>query len=213
MLQVWDDDGTDGKPGTPWTGGLVVQLAPGWNTKDVSALNLYVGSGDFYVGWQETAQTPPIGIDTDDPIDGRSYINVTGPPPTGTNGEWDLLSTLFEGDFMIRVDVDSANVRVDDGVSSILPEWFGLYQNYPNPFNPRTTITFDLPVQAQTRLTLYDLSGREVMRLVDETLPAGRYQLPLDATDLASGVYLYDLQAASDQGKGYHATRKLVVLK
>ena len=213
MLQVWDDDGTDGLPGTPWTGGLVVQLAPGWNTKDVSALNLYVGSGDFYVGWQETAQTPPIGIDTDDPIDGRSYINVTGPPPTGTNGEWDLLSTLFEGDFMIRVDVDSANVGVGDGVSSTLPERFGLHQNYPNPFNPRTTITFDLPVRAQTRLTIYDLTGREVMHLVDKALPAGRYQLPVDATNLASGVYLYDLQATSDQGEGFHATRKLVVLK
>ncbi len=89
---MWDNDGTDGLPGTEWTpsGGVIMQLAQGWNVKDVSILNIQIFSGDFYVGWEETSNTPPIGIDLTDP-DFRSYNNVDGSPPVGTNGVWAAL--------------------------------------------------------------------------------------------------------------------------
>ena len=59
------------------------------------------------------------------------------------------------------------------GERSGTPDAFQLHQNYPNPFNPSTTIRFDLPVATEVHLAVYDLLGREVVRLVDGQLQAG----------------------------------------
>ena len=76
-----------------------------------------------------------------------------------------------------------------------LPETYALSQNYPNPFNPTTTIAFALPEAVDVRIVVYDVTGREVARLVDGRLGAGTHQVSFDATGLASGVYLYRIQA------------------
>ncbi|MEM6645412.1 MAG: T9SS type A sorting domain-containing protein [Bacteroidota bacterium] len=78
-----------------------------------------------------------------------------------------------------------------------LPEQVTLEQNYPNPFNPTSTIAFTLPASSDVRLTVYDLLGRPIATLTDGTLAAGRHQVAVDATEWASGVYLYVLQTPS----------------
>ncbi len=212
-VRVWDDDGTDGMPGTEFTppSGIIMQLAQGWNVKDLSSLGMYIGSGDFYIGWEETTNTPPIGIDLTEP-DFRSFINVDGSPPVGTNGEWANL--YLDGDFMVRVDVDSGVLAVGDDISNLVPNTFVLKQNYPNPFNPVTNIEFDLPVFAKTHLAIYDISGREIMTLVqNENLNAGHYHYQLNASDLPSGMYFYRMTAISETGEQYSDSKKLVLLK
>jgi hypothetical protein len=89
-----------------------------------------------------------------------------------------------------------------------LPAAFELGQNYPNPFNPSTVIKFALPQAAHVTLTIYNLLGKEVAVLVDETLPAGRYEKQWEARGLPSGVYLYRLQAGS-----LMQTKKLVLMQ
>ena len=74
-----------------------------------------------------------------------------------------------------------------------LPTAFALDQNYPNPFNPSTTIGFSLAKAQRVVLTVYDMLGQEVHVLLDGAHPAGRYRIPFDASDLASGTYLYVL--------------------
>lgn len=74
------------------------------------------------------------------------------------------------------------------------PAFFVLYQNHPNPFNPSTTLTFTLPHHASVKLTVYDMLGRPVRELVNESLPAGEHQAVWNATDengalLGSGFY------------------------
>lgn len=69
-----------------------------------------------------------------------------------------------------------------------------LYQNYPNPFNPSTNISFRLTEMDQIKLQVFDLLGREVAVLIDETRAAGEHSLVFEATGLPSGVYLYVLQ-------------------
>jgi hypothetical protein len=205
IAMAWDDDGTDGLPGTPLTSGLVVQLVPGWNVKDMSGMNIIVDEGDLWVGWQETAQTPPIGVDTDSPSE-RSAVNITG--------TWEPFSTYFDGAIMIRVDMDSAGSVAVEDLRPDLPESFALEQNYPNPFNPVTHIAFAVPEAAQVRLTLYDLMGRQVQQLLARRLEPGYYRYQLNAGTLASGVYLYRLEAFTEQGGSlYSKTRKLVVMK
>ncbi|HXF99336.1 MAG TPA: T9SS type A sorting domain-containing protein [Bacteroidota bacterium] len=88
-----------------------------------------------------------------------------------------------------------------------MPEGFSLQQNYPNPFNPATHIPFTIQVSGFTSLKVYDVLGREVATLVNGNLQAGSYEITFNADGLASGVYLYRLQA----GK-FVQTRKLVLL-
>ena len=213
IAQIWDDDETDNLPGTVLSPQVGFSLVPGWNVKDVSQLDIIVNTGDLYIGIIETPQTPPIGIDTDPPIDGRSYVNVVGAPPQGTDGLWAPLSNLFAGDFMIRTELDSAsNVAIDDLLEVSIPQEFRLGQNYPNPFNPVTTLEFDIPENGVTRLSLFDLTGREVMTIIDRDLTAGHYQFQLDGRDLVSGIYIYQIHF-NGQKESYLATRKLILLK
>ena len=91
---------------------------------------------------------------------------------------------------------------------SILPELFELYQNYPNPFNPVTKIKYEIFQSANASLKVYDVLGNEIVTLVNEEKPAGKYQIEFDAAEFASGFYFYQLIA----GK-FTATKKMLLLK
>jgi hypothetical protein len=94
----------------------------------------------------------------------------------------------------------------DDGRGTM--DDFTLAQNYPNPFNPTTQLRFSLPASHVTRLTVYDLMGREIAVLVDGPMSAGAHSITFDASELASGVYLYELIA-----DGRRVTRLMTLLK
>ncbi len=89
-----------------------------------------------------------------------------------------------------------------------LPTRIGLAQNYPNPFNPSTTIRYQLPNAADVRLVVYDVLGREIAELVNETVPSGRHEVELDATGWPSGLYVYSLSAGDTR-----LTRNMVLLR
>ncbi len=88
------------------------------------------------------------------------------------------------------------------------PDAFRLASNYPNPFNPVTTIAFALPQAEAVQLVVYDVTGREVARLVEGPMAAGRHQIQFDASGLPSGVYLYRLTAGP-----FTETRRMVLVK
>lgn len=85
---------------------------------------------------------------------------------------------------------------------------FQLEQNYPNPFNPSTVVGYRLSVAGNARLTVYDLLGREVAVLVNGSMPAGAHSVTFDASTLASGVYVYKLEAG-----GQVMTRRMTLVK
>lgn len=108
-----------------------------------------------------------------------------------------------------KVDLRDGNASLSDGTmaglkttdpqslsSREVPDTYSLSQNYPNPFNPSTKIEFGLPERSDVRLTVYTVTGRKVATLVDETRDAGSYEVRFDASQLASGVYFYRLEAA-----------------
>ncbi len=90
------------------------------------------------------------------------------------------------------------------------PDQFLLEQNYPNPFNPSTVINYQLSVNSNVTLKLYDVLGREVATLVNEHLPAGiyNYSFSTDRFQLPSGIYFYRLTSGN-----FSAIKKLVVAK
>jgi hypothetical protein len=94
-----------------------------------------------------------------------------------------------------------------------VPEGFALSQNYPNPFNPSTNFTYSLPNKADVRIAIYDLFGREINTLVNESKDAGTYTISWNGRDnynrqVATGVYFYRMQAA-----GFEKAMKMMLVK
>ena len=85
---------------------------------------------------------------------------------------------------------------------------YDLAQNFPNPFNPSTTIRFQLPQDGMVTLKIFDILGSEVATLVNEEKVAGRYEINFNASSLASGVYIYKLQAGD-----FVNSKKMILLK
>jgi hypothetical protein len=125
-------------------------------------------------------------------------------------------STLTFGDTTItnidRTDVCIFKLSQTD-ISSIFKDsnlsgQFKLKQNYPNSFNPITTIEFDLPKTSEVSLKVFNILGEEVTTLVSDRLSAGSYSYEWDVSELASGVYLYRLEA-----EGFVETRNMILMK
>jgi len=153
----------------------------------------------------------------------------------GTNqavyGEGELLSVTFElletpeSDIMIEVNrllVTNADRSVKslhdfaftspvvtsiDDVSAV-PAEFSLSANFPNPFNPKTTISYSIAEATEVRLDVFDVMGRKVATLVDSAQQPGHYSASFSGTGLASGVYVYRLQAGS-----FVQTRSMLLVK
>ncbi len=98
-----------------------------------------------------------------------------------------------------------SDVAPEDGQ---IPVQFELAQNYPNPFNPTTTINFSIPKATDVTLTVYDAIGREVTKLVNEQLAAGKHSVDWNASNNASGIYFYRI--ATDQNV---QVKKMVLVK
>jgi hypothetical protein len=92
--------------------------------------------------------------------------------------------------------------------NSEIPQEFFLSQNYPNPFNPATKIRFALPNRSFVTLVVYDMLGRVVTTLANETMEAGYYLAEFDGTNLAGGVYFYRINAGD-----FEMVKKLVLVK
>jgi hypothetical protein len=96
---------------------------------------------------------------------------------------------------------------VADGQYAI-PTTIALFNNYPNPFNPSTTIRYQLPAELKVTVRIYNLIGQQVKELVNDVQAAGVYAVPFDASDMASGVYFYQLNAGA-----FVQTKKMLLLK
>ena len=94
-----------------------------------------------------------------------------------------------------------------------VPEKFDLSQNYPNPFNPITKINYGLSVEGKVTLKVFDITGREVAKLVNEVKTAGYYTIQFNANAFASGVYFYQIYANGINGKDFLMTKKMMLIK
>jgi hypothetical protein len=132
------------------------------------------------------------------------------------SGTWDLLALdgldtnwVQDGPFALTIDLSTLDILDLLG----LPKKFALHQNFPNPFNPLTTIRFDLPVVADVQLMVYDILGRNIVRLVRQTMDPGYHTVVWKGLDnrgrlVPSGIYIVRL-ATPD----YTRAIKMVFLK
>ena len=102
-------------------------------------------------------------------------------------------------------------LSINDNI--VIPSRYTLHQNYPNPFNPVTTLRYELPEKATVNITIYDMLGREIKTLINQTQGAGYKSAIWDATNdygkpVTAGIYIYQIQAV-----GFIQTKKMVLLK
>jgi hypothetical protein len=101
----------------------------------------------------------------------------------------------------------------EEGINREIPGEYSLAQNYPNPFNPATKINYSLPDDAKVTIKVYDMLGTEVAELVNETKPAGYYEITFDASKLSSGVYVYRIIALKGETMLFSESKRMILLK
>ena len=131
-------------------------------------------------------------------------------------GTWTVIATdgtldTYADNGPFKLTIDGSQLGIEAG--EMVPETFALHANYPNPFNPTTTISYDLPEQAQVTLGIYNLLGKQIKTLVNQSQDAGKRIAVWDGTDdlgrqVSAGVYLYQIQAGD-----FIQTRKMLLLK
>ena len=129
---------------------------------------------------------------------------------TGLNGTF---NTQISYRMFNIVDSSLTNINNSNGniVNSELPQTFDLSQNFPNPFNPATKINFALPVQGNVQIRVYDITGREIAKLVDGIKPAGNYSAEFNGANFASGVYFYRIDVTGE--KEFKSVKRMVLIK
>jgi len=128
--------------------------------------------------------------------------------------DWVADSVDYTAAFFNSMDncIEACFLASNDEINQ-LPQAFNLYNNYPNPFNPVTTLRYDIPENSHVTITIYDMLGRQVKTLINQTQDAGYKSLIWDATNdygkpVSAGIYLYQIQAGE-----YISTKKMVLLK
>ena len=146
-------------------------------------------------------RTNTVALAPDSTAEIELLFDVGRSLPAGTRGEVEIV--LANGSREV--------LRKTIALVGAAPDHFELSQNYPNPFNPSTTISYQVPRASRVSITVYDLIGREVKSLVDEVRDAGSYEVPFDAGGLATGMYIYRMQATG--ASSYHEVKKMLLMK
>ncbi len=172
---------------------------------ELTAFDAITDDNDVILSWETASETNNAGFEVQRSLDNSgqfesigyvrgngttestsSYQFVDDDRPTNTSAiSYRLKQIDFDGTFAYSRTIS---------VALPMPGQAVLHKNFPNPFNPTTVIQYEIPQQGHVRLTVFDITGREVAVLVDQEVTAGRYQALFDATSLASGMYFYRLQ-------------------
>ena len=120
---------------------------------------------------------------------------------------------VVDGIIALAMRTDSLILSAEEPEATGIPETFGLIQNFPNPFNPKTEIGFRIPESGFVSLRVYDLLGREVATLIEGMQEAGYREVEWDASDVASDIYFYKLEAFATSGSRYSSVKKMLLLR
>ncbi|MBS4034867.1 MAG: T9SS type A sorting domain-containing protein [Ignavibacterium sp.] len=138
---------------------------------------------------------------------GPPYVYVLAEGIGQIREDWDDGTTVLLNYAKVGGTVYGNIVGIDDD-DNINNLAFSVSQNYPNPFNPSTVISYQLPVDSKVQLKVYDILGTEIGLLVNETKPAGKYEVSFDGSILSSGTYFYTLIA-----DGLVQSKKMMLVK
>ncbi len=173
--------------------------------------------------WSTVTEENNSGFDIERRVSGSSNTwakvgNVTGSGTTNTTKNYSFSeNNLATGRYNYRLkQMDfNGNFKYYDLAGEVIvgvPVKFDISQNYPNPFNPSTKINFDLPFDSKVQIKVFDITGREMTQILNETKTAGYHTVQFNALNLASGVYFYMINA-NGGNQSYVKTMKMVLVK
>ena len=181
------------------------------NTLDSAGITIFLndGTGDFTEKkncFFPFASGHPNGITAAD-FDGDGMTDVAA--VSRTQGGGDSLFVLYNlGGFNIPTGISPQRDITE------IPEKFGLSQNYPNPFNPSTKINFNLPAESNVKIYVYNILGERVRELVNGQVTAGEHTINFNSGNLASGIYIYQIEAEPLTGHTlFRTAKKMILLK
>jgi hypothetical protein len=200
-------NGTGGlSPVTTYTSGsfpLAMDIGDVDGDNDLDLISSCYGSGDYKVYSNQGSGTftnTPITLPASE---AGSCITVHD---RDNDGDLDLAG-IDEVDDLLFVYDNRPGIGISI-ISNEVPNEYKLHQNYPNPFNPETNIIFEIPAQSFVKLSVYDVSGKEVAVLSSQLLKPGKYEAKWNSINFPSGVYFYKLVSGN-----YTLSKKMVLVK
>jgi len=174
------------------------------------------------LNWSTASELNNKGFDIErKEINGNDYSKVGFVEGKGTTNQITNYSftdsKLNAGKYSYRIKQVDFNgnfeyFSLNSGVEISTPKKFNLSQNYPNPFNPTTKIDYEIPADSKVQITIYDISGKEVMQVVNEQQKAGFYTAQFNGAKLSSGTYFYKLSLNGANGSEV-LTKKMTLIK
>ena len=184
---------------------------------ELKSFSASVSDGFVNLSWLTATETNNRGFEIQRKANGNDFVAIGFVQGKGTTTQIQSYSfvdnNVQAGKYQYRlkqIDLDgSYSISSIVEVSILSPIEFSLAQNYPNPFNPSTTINFSLAKESNVNLKVFDLLGQEIISLVNnEFMNAGSYSYKFDASTLASGTYIYRLEAGD-----FVQTKKMTLTK
>ena len=183
----------------------------------VSAIN----GRNVTLNWATSSEENNSGFDVERSSANGSWSkigNVAGNGTTSNGHSYSITDrNLSSGNYNYRLKQIDFNgnfkyYNLSNEVIVGVPEKYELSQNYPNPFNPSTKISYDIPFDGKVSLTVFDMSGKEIVNLVNEVKTAGYYTVNFNASNLSSGTYFYRINAEGN-GQNFVSTKKMLLVK
>ena len=196
---------------------------------DARTSSLYLAQPQEITSDYSLPPVPPSGI-FDARFGSDTYVESTGKVNTlklsSNEGQVKLtvhnakgmklrIKDAIDGTILNAELTEGTEVTIPSGLTSVLvesgnatPLTYDLAQNYPNPFNPSTKIKYQIPKDGHVKIIVYDVLGREAMRLIDDFRTAGAYEIKFEASGLTSGVYFYRMTSGE-----FESVKRMILLK
>lgn len=188
---------------------------------ELALFNASVAGNNVNLNWITATETNNFGFDVERKYDNGSFVSAAFIKGNGTKTTPSSYSfndgNLSAGKYVYRlkqIDLDGSftySKSVEVEISK--PTEFALNQNFPNPFNPSTVISFELPVEANVTVTIFNSLGEEISKVIKGALTAGHHQFIFDAHNLSSGIYIYQLNAACKNGELFSTSKKMSLIQ
>jgi hypothetical protein len=200
-----------------WVGKIHDDLIP----VELATFNGTVTEDAVILNWTTATEVNNAGFEIQKSIDRNNFKNIGFIEGNGTTTEkhnysfvdktstsgvvyYRLKQTDYDGSYAY-----SETIEIDLSV----PGRYDLSQNYPNPFNPGTNINFALPFNSHVEITLFNVLGQEVAKILNADFSAGRYTMEFDGSGFTSGIYFYKINAEGKNGSVFSKTKKMILMK
>ena len=187
---------------------------------EISSFSANVVGETIQLVWETATETNNKGFEVERSSDNETFTQIGKIDGHGTTAEKQSYNftdhNATSGTYYYRlrqVDFDGTSTYSDVVEVEFIPTEYSLGQNYPNPFNPSTKVKFAVPVESKVTVTLYNMLGQKVKELVAAQYNVGLHEVELNASDLASGMYIYSITALGVDGSNFVDTKKMMLMK